>query len=188
MRKQLTTFFGILVFLPALLSQNTILRGIVKVQNSGALPLEGVQIGAFGAGAVYSNSSGMFELRFSNKQPGDRISLIVNKSGYELINEQELKNVVIRSDPDDLVIVVMSKQGERDRQALRYYNIIVTNTNNNYDQALSDIQIRLNALGEDDEERKVLYQEIETLNKEKGSERQTLQQRHLYNLQVPVSV
>ena len=166
MKKQLLLFLFPLIISTGL-AQNNILRGIVKLQSSGAKPLEDVKISTFGAGHVYSNNSGQFELTFSRKKSGDGISLIVEKEGYELINDKALDNCVLRNDPDELLIVVMAKKGERNQQALLYYNIIVNNAEKGYDKDLKDIRSRLDALDEDDAERQVLRQQIAALQQEK---------------------
>ena len=108
-------------------SQNNILRGFVKLQSSGSKPLSDVKISTFGAGSVHSKSNGQFELIFPNKKPGASLSLIVDKEGYELINDKAVENCVLKENPDDFLIIVMAKKGERDKQALLYYNIIIEN-------------------------------------------------------------
>ncbi len=149
------------------IAQNNQIRGIVKLQNSGSKPLANVQISAFGSGSVYSNSSGMYELTFNGKRPGASVSIMVQLDGYELINGRELERCVIRQNPDDLVFIIMAKQGQRNKQALAYYNIIVDNTNANYRKELKDINTRLATLGQDDKERDVLLEQIGTLQEEK---------------------
>jgi tetratricopeptide (TPR) repeat protein len=150
-------------------AQNNAIRGIVKLQSSGSQPLSDVKISAFGANPVYSNSSGQFELIFANKKPGAAVNLFVLKEGFEVINDKELESVVIRDNPDDLVIIVLAKMGERARQALAYYDIIIDNTNENYKKELKSIQNQLDALVEDDANRKSLRDQIEILQQEKMS-------------------
>ena len=157
-----------LAFLSTLcIAQSGVVRGIVKLQNSGAKPLPNAQISAFGASPVYSNSSGMYEMNFNSKKPGATVSLMVSADGYEVINEKELEHCVIRQNPDDLIFIIMAKQGQRNKQALAYYNIIVGNTNQNYDKELKNINTRLNSLAADDSERDVLLTQIDELQKEK---------------------
>ena len=153
--------------LTGIFSQNNIIRGVVKVQSSGSQPLSGVKMSAFGAGSIFTNDNGMFEMVFQGKKPGSPISLFVQKDGFELINDKELDNCVIRENPDDLILVVMARQGERNKQALAYYNIIIENTNNSYKRQLNNIHNRLDALDEDDKERQVLREQIEDLQNEK---------------------
>ena len=150
-------------------AQNNQVRGLVKLQSSGSKPLADVEVASFGANPVFSNSSGMFELSFAHKKAGDAVSLIVQKDGYEIVNERELEEVVIRSDADEIIIIVMSKQGERAKQALSYYNIILSNTNNNYNRELGEIRSRLDALDEDDTERRALFKQIDDLKREKDA-------------------
>lgn len=165
--KNVLIFFSLFFLMPGINSQNNTIRGIVKLQSSGSQPLRGVKLSAFGAGSVFTNDNGMFEMTFQGKKPGSPISLFVQKDGYELINDKELDNCVIRQDPDDLILVVMARQGERNKQALAYYDIIIENTNNNYNKQLDNIHSRLDALDEDDKSREVLRQQIEDLQIEK---------------------
>lgn len=162
------TLLTSIVFLSTLcIAQNGVVRGIVKLQNSGSKPLPNAQISAFGASPVYSNSSGMYEMSFNSKKPGATVSLMVSADGYEVINEKELERCVIRQNPDELVFVIMAKQGQRNKQALAYYNIIVGNTNQNYDKELKNINTRLNSLAADNSERDVLLTQIDELQQEK---------------------
>ncbi|NNF35790.1 MAG: tetratricopeptide repeat protein, partial [Saprospiraceae bacterium] len=141
----------------------------MKLQNSGAQPLSNVKISAFGAGSVFSNDNGMYEMVFSGKSPGSSVSLLVTFDGHEVINNKELERCVIRQNPDDLVFIVMAKQGQRNQQALAYYDIIVTNTNANYSKELNNIKSRLDNLDEDDKDRQVLREQIAALQAEKES-------------------
>ena len=156
-----------LVFTSAAYSQNNKVRGIVKLQSSGSQTLEGVKISSFGATTVYSNSDGQFELLFQRKVEGDEFSLEIKKEGYELINDKDLETEVIRKDPDDLVVVVMAKAGDRNKQALLYYDIIVEKADQKYDRDIAEIKEELGKLGEGDEERRILLQQIATLQEEK---------------------
>ena len=150
------------------LAKNNKIRGIVKLQSSGSKPLADVKISAFGTNSVYSNSGGLFELEFKDKGPGSAVNLVIDKVGYEVINDRELENCVIREQADDLVIIVMARQGERNKQALAYYNIILENADNNYDLELQGIRERLEVLTKNDAERQVLQQKITALQSEKA--------------------
>ncbi len=145
------------------LSAETALRGLVKLQSSGSKPLVGVEISAFGANPVYTNSQGQFELVFPNKRAGDAVSLIIQKQGFELINEREISKVVLRNDADDPVTIVMSRAGERDRQALAYYNIFSRSITGSFNDDLNRIQQQLDEIQGDQEKRKQLQSEIDEL-------------------------
>jgi len=108
-----------------LAAQNNILKGIVKIQSSGSKPLAEVKISSFGAQTVRSNANGLFEITFSQKRPGMRVSLIVSKPGYEVINIEQVKSCLIRDNIEDKLVIVMAKEGERDKEALRHYNIMI---------------------------------------------------------------
>jgi tetratricopeptide (TPR) repeat protein len=166
MDKIFTIIMVLGLFMPGM-TQNNILRGIVKLQSSGSQAIEGVEISAFGAGTVYSNSVGMFELKFADKVPGMAVRLLISRSGHEVVNEKEVERCILREDPDDLITIVMSRAGDRNRQALAYYNIIVKTTNKKYEHNLAEIKSQLDDLTIDKEERKSLRQQISALQEEK---------------------
>lgn len=148
-------------------AQNNILRGIVKLQSSSSQPLENVEISAFGSNTVYSNSSGMFQMTFGSKHPGAVVSLLVNKPDYEVINEKEIERCIIRENPDELIVIVMARQGERNRQALSYYNIIIQNSDNLFKKELNALKGQLSNISNNNSERRILLDQITALQQEK---------------------
>jgi|GEM_PF-2439341 len=143
------------------------LRGLVKLKSSGSKPLVDVQVSAFGANPAYTNNLGQFELIFPNKKVGDAVTLIIQKPGFELINEREISKVVLRSNLDDPVTIVMSKEGERDRQALAYYNIITENINQTFEVDLKKIQAELNLIRNNQRKRNQLQAELDQLKEDR---------------------
>jgi tetratricopeptide (TPR) repeat protein len=119
--------------------EGTVLAGIITLKDSGGIPIKGVTITARGANPAVSKNSGLFEMQFIGKKPGDRVILSVYKKGLEVVNSNELE-VRLRSDPDDLVKIVMCKEGERDENALIYYKIAAKNINENYEKRLQEIK------------------------------------------------
>lgn len=72
-----TSIFLTLIFQTyALYSQGT-LQGIIAYQNIGGKAASGVQVSAFRASAVYTTSSGMFEMNFASKKAGDKINSLL---------------------------------------------------------------------------------------------------------------
>ena len=113
----------LLLLVPACaFAENHTLSGQIVVQNSSGEPLAGVQVAAKGASPATSDSTGQFELKFADRKEGDRVFLTLKKEGFEVVNRKELEQV-IRADENDIVIIVMCKAGERDRHAMRYYDI-----------------------------------------------------------------
>ncbi len=122
------------------LAETSALRGQIVLQNSGGKTIQGVKVTAFGANPTITNSYGQFEIQFLDKRPGNSVRLTLIKSGLEVVNRKELQ-VILRADPDDLVLFVMCKEGERDRNAVIYYEIAERNINESADKkiaALSD--------------------------------------------------
>lgn len=150
-----------------ILTAETALRGLVKLQSSGSKPLVGVEVSAFGANPAYTNSQGQFELVFPNKRAGDAVTLIIQKQGFELINERETSKIVLRNDMDDPVTIVMSKAGERDQQALSYYKIFSQRITSSFDKDLTKIQQQLDKVKDDQVQRRKLQAEIDALKEER---------------------
>ena len=58
------------------------LRGITTEQNSDNRPLPNVQVTAsLWANPTVSNSDGEFDMKFTDKNPGDEVSIKVKKKG-----------------------------------------------------------------------------------------------------------
>ena len=68
-----------------------------------------------------------------------------------------------------VLVSTSSREGERDKQALLYYNIIVANINEDFDRELKMIRKQLVELKEDDKSRKSLYERIDELSEEKDA-------------------
>lgn len=172
MKNKLLLLHIMLLIAGPLFSQNNILRGIVKLQSSGSKPLPEVKVSSFGAESVYSDEDGMFEMQFPSKRPGMRVSLIVNKDGYEIINDELVDNCLLRDDADDLIIIVMAKDGEKGKEALRYYNIIVNNNDEEIQRKLDKIESELSKRDESDPERAILQEQIYELEKDRNKWRE----------------
>lgn len=157
--------------MPSLSAQNNLLRGMVTYRNSGSKPIEGVKISSFGTNAVYSNSSGLFELKFASKTAGDKVTLIVQKTGMDIVNTHDLEEVYIRKNPDDFIRVVVCKSGEREQHALQYYDIITNNINRKFTSKLNSINKKLDLLNETSdenaEEKKIFLDKIKQLEEER---------------------
>ncbi len=166
MQKYLITF---LLFFSILYSsaQNNTLKGVIILQSSGKKPLSEVAISSFGGNKAYSNSSGQFEIIYPNKKAGDRVSLFFEKDGYEVVNDKEMEDVIIRNDPDDIVKVIMCNVGERNKLAMSYYNIILENAQRKIDAQLQSLNKKVEKLTSNDQEKQVLYNQINALIQEK---------------------
>jgi len=133
------------------LDAKAILQGTVAFLNSGSRPAIGVKISAFGAKDFYTTEAGMFTLEFPDKQPGDKVRILVGSSNeegipLELVNDKVVAQVRIPSKPDDDTIeIIVCKVGERNESALRYNGLIVKNINENMEKRLKQISDKLDA-------------------------------------------
>ncbi len=110
---------------------STILRGVTVLQNSNGATLENVEISAafcecVGENPTFSDEYGLFQFEIKGKAQGETVELKVKKEGYEVVNQDDL-TPYLRKNPDDLVKIVLCPAGERDRTALRFYNIVAEN-------------------------------------------------------------
>ena len=156
-----------------LIAQNNVIRGMVLLQNSGGQPVEGVKITSFGTSPSYSNSSGIFELRFPSKIAGDKIRLFIDASSQagknlQTINKKELASLRIPSDPDDdPILIIVCPASQFEEAALRYYGILAKATNKNYESRLSNIEQQLERKNLDAETTAKLIQQLDALRDER---------------------
>ncbi len=86
-----------------------VVKGTVRLFNSGKKPLPGVQIRSFDAVATISDAEGKFTLVFGRSmKPGKSIFLIANTAGYELVNEEELLPLKVGNTPNLSVDIFMA--------------------------------------------------------------------------------
>jgi formylglycine-generating enzyme required for sulfatase activity len=116
-------FIQLLLLTIQIFGGETILRGIVTLQNSKN-PVKDVEISAFGI-STPSDESGFFELSFSEKKPGDAINLFVRKNGMEVVNQDDIDHVVLRSNPDDLLKIVLCPIGKKSKNIDTIEKIII---------------------------------------------------------------
>ncbi|HRZ47789.1 MAG TPA: hypothetical protein P5338_00145 [Bacteroidales bacterium] len=121
MKEQLWVLF---LLVPAMVSGQVTVKGIVTEQNSGNRPLAGVQIKALGSTPELTDQSGQFRLTFGAKKPGDRIVVSeISKKGYEIVNKDVVNNWMIPSAADAKTKIVMCPEGLIAANTLKYYNI-----------------------------------------------------------------
>jgi len=98
--------------------------GLVREQNSKRKPIPGVQVNFSGAVPTISDDNGHFRLVFQGKKPGDIIFINeIRKSGYELVNEKELKALKISENEKLVVDIILAKAGAVDAAKKAYYDV-----------------------------------------------------------------
>jgi len=141
--KTFATFFLAFLISGGLYSQpNNVLRGLVTLQNSNSQPAANVQITAFGTNAVYTNSSGQFELRFTGGKPGQTVRLIVQKESFHVLGPDPMVfETALRDDPDDLIRIVITSVQDFQNRVDRFMGSI--------DKRIKEQNNALNALREE---------------------------------------
>ena len=121
--------------------------GQVTLQNSGKQPLSGVQVRAMGAVPASSDVQGNFNLHFNKARPGQLLLLDeVYKEGYELVNEQALKQWTVS--PSRPLPIVMCPKGTLAAAQEKYYEIGKQHNMQKYGQACKQLeeQLKLNQI------------------------------------------
>lgn len=108
MKRKLFSCLILMVVLPALLfAQGAVLRGTVRLQNSGNQPVGGFEVTASGAEApVTTLPNGDFKLLFPKKSPGNRIFIKPNEEKYVWTNKTTYEKYNLPLDPDENEIVL----------------------------------------------------------------------------------
>ena len=158
---------GFFLFAFALRAEVT-LRGIVTYQNTGK-KMDALQVSARGASPTISrsntNTEGVFVLTFPNGKVGDVVYLELGTPIYDLVNDKRELEIVLTDKPDYKVRLVVCKKGERDANAVEYYNISTKYLETTYqklikkkENAIADLQKQLTQTGANtDELTKQLY-------------------------------
>jgi tetratricopeptide (TPR) repeat protein len=150
------------------------LKGKISLNFRGGQPVQGVQVTASsGASPTESNTSGLFDLKFSKKKPGAKVLLIVTKPGFEVVN-RFAQETILRAKPEDLVEIIICKTGERNYYAVLHYQIILEQiANSEYDKDFKEIKGKLNKLLKTREEKeheiKKLYDQLASLETQRDT-------------------
>ena len=104
------------------LANSQTLNGEIKLINSNRQPLNAVRVEAIGANPTISDALGFFNLKFPRSRIGDKVQVALYKSGYEVVNSNEL-DIVLSNDASLIHRYIMCHLGELDSLRLVYYNI-----------------------------------------------------------------
>lgn len=132
------------ILLPCTLPLSAQVRqtGQVTLQNSGKQPLAGVQVRAMGAVPASSDVEGNFNLHFNKARPGQLLLLDeVYKEGYELVNEQALKQWTVSAARP--LPIVMCPKGQLAAAQEKYYEIGKQHNMERYAQACRQLEEQL---------------------------------------------
>jgi len=132
------------LLLSGILNAQITIKGVVTEQNSGNKPIPGVQIKALGTAPELSDNTGLFQLVFSSKKPGDRIVVTeISKKGYEIVNKDVVNNWLIPNNLNDKKKIVMCTEGLIAQNTLRYYDISIAGLTKGYKQRIKGLQEKL---------------------------------------------
>jgi hypothetical protein len=102
----------------------TTLKGLILLNEIGGPPMANVAITtATGANPATTKSNGAFSLDFPTKSPGDTVQLIIQKTGYSVVNKYQLV-VTLTSNPDDhLLTLLLCRTPDLEEMARRFYGL-----------------------------------------------------------------
>ncbi len=124
------------------------ISGVIYYMNSGGKPADGVEVSAFGCGSVYSKN-GTFTLNCSGKKAGQKVKLIVGSTdgqgnNIEVVNSRQMEWLRLSDNPNDEPIeIIVCYAGQRDKAALRFYDILVEANTKDYETRLASIEDKL---------------------------------------------
>ena len=128
MESKITYIFWMFFFILPLFGQ-THLNGIVTYANSQNQPAKGIEISTFGANSTFTLGNGVFKLEYKNRQPGDKVKLMVgdkdeNGDNITVANVQIL-DLFLPSSPDEHPIkIYICYPEERKEVILKIYGIL----------------------------------------------------------------
>ena len=101
------------------------LKGTISLNEGGGRPMANVQIvdSARTAGPWASGSDGGFAVDYPERQPGQRVQLVVNQEGYVVVNDVQL-DLALPADPDPRPLqIILCKEADREEMARRFYRL-----------------------------------------------------------------
>lgn len=85
-------------------------------------PLAGVEVQALGAGSTVTDRNGYFRLNFRVLKQGDRIRFRrIYKVGYTVLNQEAVDAMVIPTEKDYLLTIVMTNDKQQEKARRAYY-------------------------------------------------------------------
>ncbi len=99
-------------------------KGVILKNEMGGPGIEKVEVSAIeGCNPALSHSDGKFVLNFPNKQPGEKVQLIVRRLGMVVVNYHELRLTLPKDASADPLILLLCREDERQEMARRHYRL-----------------------------------------------------------------
>src|ERR1019366_6064971 len=99
------------------------LKGMILANQEGGPGISKVKISAAGANPTETGGSGGFTLQFPNAQPGDVVRITVNKPGYVVVNDFQLRAVLRKNADAEPLTLLLCKEAEREEWARQFYRL-----------------------------------------------------------------
>ena len=129
----------------------------IKTQSSKVIYIDNAFISAYAAGQVRSDVNGYYKLLFKGVETGTPVDIKVEKYGYEVVNDSDLKGVTVgRKVPID---IYLSEPGEIDKRRAELYKINLKSITKEYEQKIALLQT-------ENEESKAYLAQLRQANKQ----------------------
>jgi tetratricopeptide (TPR) repeat protein len=135
------------IFILALLSftfdvYGTKLKGLITHYDSNRKFVKDAVIDAEGANRTTTNDLGKFELDFPHKQPGEKVVLVVKKTGLDVVNIEDC-STFLRKDPDEPVYISLCEAAKIQWIKTNNANLLSNTNTETYEKEISNLRKKL---------------------------------------------
>jgi len=125
----------------ALFANAGVLKGVVKENELGGSTVANVAISAPGANPTKTDQYGEFMLNFPSKKAGETVLLSVSKTGYVVVNDIQLEQVLPAEPRANPLVILICRQSRREEMARRFYRLVSDGAiEANYQKRLKELQ------------------------------------------------
>jgi tetratricopeptide (TPR) repeat protein len=96
---------------------------VIIANELGGPPVPNVPIYVTGANPTTSLTDGTFTLQFPRNQPGETVRLVVQKKGFEVVNDIQLQLPLPKNPESELLTILLCKEGDREEMARRFFRL-----------------------------------------------------------------
>ncbi|HEY2294404.1 MAG TPA: tetratricopeptide repeat protein [Thermoanaerobaculia bacterium] len=154
---RLNTILAVLLLVVSTPLAATTVRGVIIAKELGGPGIANVRVSGVGcASPTRSFADGTFVLEFPNKQPGDKVQLIVDMPGMVVVNRSELRFNLPKEPSNDPLIFLLCGKVEIEECRLQYYQVNKTDKiEQSYREKLAELQAKNQATEEAKEQLRI---------------------------------
>lgn len=100
------------------------LKGVILSNELSGPPMANVQVAVLdGANATVSDSVGRFTLVFPNREPGEKVQLIISHSDRVVVNYESLKRLLPKDPATETVTLLLCESRLVEEMRRRFYRL-----------------------------------------------------------------